>query len=190
MLWLKPWAIDDYPNKSLKTFTINPFILSNFLQSQDESNSDNASLFVGSDEDANRPEGPSHADWDPELRYELDWSKITLDPRYSQENASWRRMIPVQPRIQIVFDYGRPGGKWREPFYDRDSRKQAFFKQRLGKIYTEVALLEENPCTLRTKTVIRGSRRFGRVLAIMTDIKPVDSSSDHDESYEYEYAIY
>jgi hypothetical protein len=185
LLWFKPWAKDELPkNRNI----VNPFILSFFLRDQDECNNDEDCLFCEGEEDFNEDE--AHPNWDPEMFYEIDWSKIKEDPRYGQKNASWRRMLLVQPWIQLFFEYYRDEGECLGPLGFRRTRagtRGRVVVRQLGPIYTEVALLHENPCTLRTRTVIRPSIRHGHVIAINTKIKPIDTYPDVEESSRNRY---
>jgi hypothetical protein len=185
LLWFKPWTKDEHPeNRNI----VNPFILSFFLRNQDECNKDEDCLFCEGEEDFN--EDKAHPNWDPEMFYEIDWSKVKEDPRYSRKNASWRRMLLVQPGIRLFFEYHREEGEFLGPWGMQATTAGTSGRvvaRRLGPIYTEVALLHENPCTLRTRTVIRPSIRFGHVIAINTNIKPIDTYPDIKESCENRY---
>ncbi|KAH7008894.1 hypothetical protein EDB80DRAFT_717640 [Ilyonectria destructans] len=105
------------------------------------------------------------SDDEVETYLEFDWDKVVGDERFLREEASWKRMLPVQPPSREVWNSsgGRVDGG-----YGREVRPKSV--KMLGKTWESVKIRRDNPCCTRLRSFIRSSERFGVVLMTNVDI--------------------
>jgi hypothetical protein len=139
---------------------------------EDETDSDNGS-WVADDPRA-------------KIFFEFNWRKVEKNPKFMREDASWRRMLPAQPPRREIWNVYRPSGLLlneskrrylRAPFRELEP-EWPWRTKLLGDIYKDVLFSEEDPCCLRTRTMIRSSERYDIVIEINVQKKEVNTIED------------
>ena len=97
---------------------------------------------------------------------EFDWDKVISDERFLRKEASWKRMLPVQPSWREIWNHSG----------DSDGREVRPNGQKmLGKTWESVKIRKNNPCCSRLRTFIRSSEWFGVVVMTNVDICTSDT---------------
>jgi hypothetical protein len=118
---------------------------------------------------------------------EFDWRKVAQDPRYTRKDASWRKMLPVQPPVRDIWYVYRwhtrchSLGDTIDGARERYIRKIEVGGKRIGATYDDVLFWEAEPYCTRTRTMIRSSERYGAILSINVQIETSDAENDPKE---------
>ena len=127
--------------------------------------------------------GGHSADEDPIVYQEIDWDRIAADPRFMREDASWKRMLVSQPPCREVWNVYKQPGDWlsgRDAQEGRNVKRKTEGGLRLGDIWEGVHRARENVTLERLRTFVRSSERFGVVVIVNVDIKPINTDEDFD----------
>jgi len=159
-------------------FTVNPFLLRHLARNSDALNNDteccynlgprregldgsfsSAEIDAGKDDDID--------DLEADVVMEFDWAKVRSNEVFGRADASWRWMLAVQPLVPEVWYVRREVGYWgAAPEHRRDINRPLGEGKRVGGLWETVEALERDPRTLRTRTMIRRSARYGFMVVI------------------------
>jgi len=111
---------------------------------------------------------------------EIDWGKLRSDEVFGRAEASWLQMLPVQPLVPDVWYIHRNSGYWGRDVQEerRDMHRPEGDGKRLGDLYRTVRELEDDEWTVRTRTMIVTSQRYG--LMVVLNIWRVDGEYTGD----------
>ena len=128
--------------------------------------------------------GDFQKDEDLRVFYELNWRKIEKDERFMRPEASWRRMLFMQPPPWEIDNYYREAGSYMDSkrtsgAYPSDEKNPT----RLGKAYANILKSESDKRCLRTRTMLQSSDSYIIALATNIQIKPIDTEEDMIESW-------
>jgi len=118
-------------------------------------------------------------DDNPTVFLEIDWERISADPRYTRENASWKRMLVSQPPSREVWNINKPTG-YTDGTTSRDVKKKVEGGKRIGSTWEDVQKMRPHPFVERLRTLVRSSERFGVAVIINVDVARIDT----DEEFE------
>ena len=102
-----------------------------------------------------------------EVLIEIDWAKVRSEEVFGRAEASWQRMLPVQPLVPEVWYVHRDVGYWGNVEEERrDVYRPEGDGKRLGALYGTVGGLEADEWTIRTRTMVVTSQRYGLMIVV------------------------
>jgi len=138
-------------------------------------------LDLGEDSDSETDDGRS--DDNITIFLEFDWERILGDERFMREEASWRRMLVSQPPAREAWNHNREAGESLYGVHARRVNSKEERGKRIGITCEDVRRVRANPNCERVRTRIRSSERFGVVVLVNVDVKPIDSEEDMTRFY-------
>ena len=123
-------------------------------------------------------DGDRQEDTNPTVFLEFDWERISSDPRFMLEKASWKRMLVSQPPSREVWNSHREDGELNEGESARDVQRKEIGGKRIGSTWNDVDRMKKNPNCKRLRTFVRSSERFGVVVIVNVEVRPINTEED------------
>jgi len=172
-LFFTPWGPNDYKDRWGQ---INPF--THFLAYQrkedwpedaipDWGPAPKKSDDEDTDDDADAASWKS--DYFSDVYFRFHWRRVQADPRFMYKNASWRRMLPIQPLSRTVWNVISTKS---ERVYDRQWMRSIREQGKtLGDIYEDWVVFDKDPLCGLSEVHVKCSLRYGAVTQMYIRLK-------------------
>jgi hypothetical protein len=178
-LFFVPWEENEYPERSPYFNPLMQRICYRDFKTMESKCASEFGPVRPKDDETGSDNGSWDSDEDVFLFREFDWQKVAKDPRFTRKDASWRKMLPVQPPVREIWFVYRSHSHGDTCHYEREThtRKKEAGGKRIGATYDDILFWEADPYCTRTRTMIRSSERYGAILSINVQIETRDAEN-------------